>query len=204
MPYDAPVSKGEETREVIVDTALAMASRVGLEALSIGNLAHEVGMSKSGLYAHFDAKEGLQLEVLRRAVERFIETVITPALRQPRGEPRIRALFENWVTWEGADFLPGGCIFIATANELDDRPGVLRDHLVSAQRDWLGALATAARIAVNEGHFRPDLDAEQFAYDLYSIILAYHHFHRLLRDPGAEQRARRAFEELMDVCRSRP
>jgi len=134
-------------------------------------------------------------------VARFIETVIAPGLREPRGEPRVRALFERWLEWEDASFLPGGCPFISIANELDDRPGPLRDRLVGCQRDWLQALATAARIAMAEGHFRTDLDPDQFAYDLYAIILAYHHFSRLLRDPMAEQRARQAFEGLLTASR---
>lgn len=196
-------TKGEETRAAILDAGMALASRLGLEGLSIGRLADEVGMSKSGLYAHFDSKEALQLAVLETAVERFVETVVAPALGEPRGEPRVRALFDHWMEWEQADFLPGGCIFVATAQELDDRPGPLRDRLVAYQRDWLEALATAARIAGEEGHFRAGADAEQFAYDLYAVILAYHHFSRLLRDPDAEARARRSFDDLIAACRRR-
>lgn len=191
------MTKGADTRSSILDEAMAQASRLGLEGLSIGTLADEVGMSKSGLYAHFDSKEALQLDILERAVERFVETVISPAFLKPRGEPRIRTLFEKWMEWESAAFQPGGCIFMATANELDDRPGPLRDRLVDTQRDWLRTLATAAQIAVEEGHFRSDLDTEQFAHDLYAVILAYHHFSRLLRDPRSEDRAREAFERLL-------
>jgi AcrR family transcriptional regulator len=195
------MGRGDSTRSAVLDEALAAASQQGLEGVTIGSLARKVGMSKSGLFAHFQSKEQLQLEVLERAVARFIEMVVSPGLREPRGEPRIRALFERWMEWEEAPFQPGGCIFIATANELDDRPGVLRDRLVSYQRDWLGALATAAGIAVAEGHFRDDLDTAQFAYDLYAVILAYHHFSRLLQDPEAEARARRSFEDLLASCR---
>lgn len=198
------MSKGEETRAAILERAFASASRVGLEGLTIGGLADEVGLSKSGLFAHFDSKEALQLQVLETAAERFVETVVAPALKAPRGEPRVRALFERWMDWEEAAFQPGGCIFIATANELDDRPGPVRDRLVALQEDWLEALATAARIAVSEGHFREDLDARQFAYDLYALILAYHHFSRLLHDPAAEERARSSFEALLAGCRRRP
>ncbi|HVS03797.1 MAG TPA: TetR/AcrR family transcriptional regulator [Thermoanaerobaculia bacterium] len=194
-------TKGEATRAAILDQALAAASRLGLEALSIGHLAREVGMSKSGLFAHFHSKEQLQLEVLEEAVARFVDTVIAPALKEARGEPRVRALFDRWLEWEQAPFLPGGCVFIATANELDDRPGPVRDRLVAYQRDWIEALATAARLGVGEGHFREDLDGEQLAYDLYAIILAFHHFSRLMRDPRAEARARRAFSDLMGACR---
>lgn len=179
---------------------MALTSKVGLDGLSIGGVAREVGMSKSGLFAHFDSKEDLQVQVLNTAVDRFVGMVIAPALRQPRGEPRIRAMFENWLAWE--EWMPGGCVFIAAASELDDCPGAPRDALVSSQRDWLDALAHAARIAVQEGHFRDDLDCSQFAYDLYSIILAYQHFHRLLRDPGARDRARQSFESLVASCRA--
>jgi AcrR family transcriptional regulator len=190
--------KGEVTRAAILDEALALASQVGLEGLSIGELAKRLGMSKSGLFAHFASKENLQLDVLRSAAERFVEMVIRPALQKPRGEPRVRALFENWLAWSRADFSPGGCLFVSAAVELDDRPGPPRDYLVGAQRDFLGAIATAARIAVEEGHFRRDLEPEQFAYDLYSIYLAYHHFSRLLQSPEAEERLRRSFAGLLE------
>lgn len=196
------MTKGEETRAAVLERAFAEATRVGLEGLTIGRLAEEVGLSKSGLFAHFDSKEDLQLQVLETAVDRFVETVVSPALKQPRGEPRVRALFERWMEWETAKFQPGGCIFIATANELDDRPGPVRDRLVEAQRDWLETLATAARIAIDEGHFRADLDPEQFAYDLYAVILAYHHFSRLLHDPAAAERVRSSFEHLLAASRS--
>lgn len=197
-----PLTKGEETRAAILDQALASASRLGLEGLTIGNLAEAVGMSKSGLFAHFRSKEDLQLQVLETAVRRFVEMVVAPALKAPRGEPRVRALFDRWMDWENADFQPGGCIFVATANELDDRPGPLRDRLVGYQRDWLQAIATAARISVEEGHFGAEVDVQQFAYDLYAIILAYHHFSRLMGDPAAEARARRSFESLLSTVRT--
>lgn len=197
------MSKGAETRNAILDQGLSMASTEGIEGLTIGELAKAVGMSKSGLFAHFSSKQDLQLAVLEAAVDRFVGTVVAPALRQPRGEPRVRALFENWLAWEAAEFLPGGCPFIAAAQELDDKPGRLRDYLVASQRDWLEALSTAARIAVEEGHFRRDLDTRQFAYELYSIILAYQHFRRLLHDPATLTRCRAAFESLLERCRPR-
>lgn len=196
------MAKGETTREAILDCALSLASQTGLEALTMGNLAKEVSLSKSGLFAHFQSKEQLQLDVLETAVARYISMVITPALREPRGEPRVRALFERWMEWEKAPFLPGGCPFIALANELDDRPGPVRERLVQYQRDWLQTLATAARIGIVEKHFRADLDSDQFAYDLYAIILAYQHFSRLLRDPAAEARARQGFGALLAASRS--
>src|SRR4028119_719493 len=139
--YFSAMAKGETTREAILERALSMATRTGIEGLTMGTLAKEANLSKSGLFAHFQSKEQLQLDVLETATTRFIEMVIAPALREPRGEPRVRALFERWMEWEKAPFLPGGCPFIALANELDDRPGPVRERLVAYQRDWLQALA---------------------------------------------------------------
>ncbi len=191
------IGKGERTRAAVVDRALSLSSQVGLDALTIGGLAKEVGLSKSGLFAHFDSKEDLQLQVLEEAVDRFIRMVVRPAFREERGEPRIRAIFDRWLSWATADFLPGGCVFVSLANELDDRPGPLRDFLVAAQSEWLGTLATAARSATEEGQYRRELNIEQFAYDFYAIMLAFHHFHRLIRDAEAEDRARRSFATLV-------
>lgn len=195
------MSKGKRTRNAILEAGMAEASTNGLEGISIGGLAKRVGLSKSGLFAHFDSKEDLQMQVLESAVDLFVETVVSPAVKKPRGEPRVRALFDGWLAWSESSLLPGGCLFIATANELDDRPGPLRDFLVEKQRDWLDGLATAARLAVEEGHFRADLDVNQFAYQFYAIILAGHHFDRLLHDPKTYDRCRAAFEILIDRSR---
>lgn len=196
------MSKGEETRGAILETALSEASTVGLSGLSIGELARELRMSKSGLFAHFESKENLQLEVLRTAVSQFIDTVVSPALREPRGEPRVRALFQNWFGWATRKSLPGGCLFISSASEFDDQPGAIRDYLVGTQRDWLSVLRGAASIAVEEKHFRRSLDPEQFAHDFYSILLAFHHFSRLLKSPDAQERALRSFEQLIESARA--
>lgn len=199
--YFVRVSKGSETKSAILEAALAEATTFGLSGISIGGLARKLDLSKSGLFAHFGSKEGLQLQILATARDRFVETVIAPALLLPRGEPRIRGLFEHWLEWSKASFLPGGCPFMAAATELDDVPGASRDFLVESQRDWRETLATAARIAVEEGHLREDLDAEQFAYEFFSLILAYHYHHRLLEDPLTEQRCRSTFEELLERSR---
>jgi AcrR family transcriptional regulator len=197
-------SKGEATRAMVLDHAFNLASKVGFEGLTIGSLAEKAGLSKSGLFGHFQSKEQLQLEVLDTAVERFMNGVIRPALGSPRGEPRVRAFFDNWLEWaRGQARASGGCVFIAAANELDDAgPSPLRDRLVEYQREWLAGLARAARLAVEVGHFRADLDADQFAYEFYSIILAFHHASRLLRDARSEERARRQFEGLLTGCRA--
>jgi len=190
------MGKGEETRRAIIDEALELASTVGLEKLTIGALAGTTGMSKSGLFAHFRSKEQLQLQVLAEARQRFIEIVIAPAMQKPRGEARLRSIFESTMKqWE--EDLPGGCIFHAVSAELDDQPGPARDYLVETQRDYADTLRRAAEIAVEEGEFRKDLDLDQFVFELGSITAAYHHFGRLLGDPEADQRARKMFQGLL-------
>jgi AcrR family transcriptional regulator len=194
--------KGAQTRQAILAHALGLASTIGMEGLTIGRLAEDLGMSKSGLFAHFKSKEALQVEVLRAASERFIETVTKPALLAPRGERRVRAVFERWFAWEQSPPLPGGCPFIAASFELDDRPGPARDFLVQTERDWFEVLTTVARTGVQEGDFRPDLDCEQFAHDVYGVILSYCHASRLMKNPRARERAQAAFEALVRAARA--
>ncbi len=191
------MTKGAETRERILDRAVSMASRDGLGGLTIGTLAGELGLSKSGLFAHFGSKEDLQLEVLRAAVARFEDAVMRPAFRAPRGERRLRSLVEHWLRWATDPALPGGCILVAAAAELDDREGRPRDFLAAKQHELVDALARTARFAVECGDFRADLDADQFAFELYSIFLGYNHSKRLLRDVRAEKRVHIAFERLV-------
>jgi len=193
------MSKGRQTRRNIVARAIGVASTLGLEKVTIGNLARDMSMSKSGLFAHFKSKEQLQLAILQEAAERFVEIVVSPALMQPRGEPRIRALFENWCNWINS--LPGGCVFLKAASEVDDFPGPLRKYLVQTQRDWVDTLAGAGRIATEEGHFRSDLDCTQFAYEAQGIFCAHQIFGRLLGDKSAGDRLRIAYESL--IARSR-
>ena len=189
------MGKGDITRHAILERATGLASQVGLTGLTIGRLADELDLSKSGLFGHFQSKEALQIQVLEHGAETFIERVVRPALAEPRGVPRLRALFERWLAWD--DALPGGCVFVAASSELDDRPGPVRDRLVELQRQWLDTLATSFRKAIDEQHVAPDADPAQFAQDLYGVMLARHHHARLLGDPAAERRARRAFEALL-------
>ena len=193
--------KGAETRRAILDHALGVATKEGLEGLTIGRLAQDLRLSKSGLFAHFRGKEELLLQVLETARARFIEQVVRPGLAAPRGEPRLRALFESWLAWERSSALPGGCPFIAAAVELDDRPGPARDYIVQAQKDWLEVIANSARTAVQEGQFAAEFDPEQFAYEVHGAMLSFHHLARLLRDPKAEARVRHAFESLLARAR---
>jgi AcrR family transcriptional regulator len=193
--------KGEATRAAILEHGVELATETGLDGLTIGRLATDLGLSKSGLFAHFKSKEALQIQVLDAAAERFVEEVVRPAVKQPRGEPRLAALFEQWLAWTKSNSGPGGCVFVAAAAELDDRPGPVRDRLVALQKGWLDVIATVYRTGVEERHFRSDFDAEQFAYDLYSVMLGFHHAARLLRDPRADARANAAFERLLSTVR---
>jgi AcrR family transcriptional regulator len=193
------VSKGDETRDRIVDRAWRLASRDGLSGLSIGKLATELGLSKSGLFAHFGSKEGLELEVLKAGAERFTEQVLRPAFSAPRGVARLRKLFRNWLAWVTDPAQPGGCVLFAAAAELDDSEGPQRDFLAASQAALMGVLAKAARLGVETGELRRDLDCEQFAFELQGILMAYHHARRLLRDPKAEARAKSAFERLLQA-----
>jgi AcrR family transcriptional regulator len=194
--------KGEKTREVILDRALRMASELGLEGITIGRLADELDLSKSGLFAHFSSKENLQVETLDRAAERFTEVVVRPALAAPAGEPRLRALFEGWLDWPKRVRQPGGCIFAAAAAELDDRPGPARDRLVELQREWLATIERVVLRAKELGHLGEHVDPAQLAFELLGITLSLNYHARLLRDPRARGRAMAAFERL--VANPRP
>jgi len=198
------VGKGALTRQAILERAVGLASQVGLEGLSVGRLAEDLGLSKSGLFAHFQSKQALQVQTLELAAQRFVELVVSPALRAARGEPRVRALFERWLEWPQAFAQPGGCVFVAAAAELDDQPGPARELLVKLQKDWLEGLATAARSGVREGHFRRDLDVEQFAFEEYGLMLVTHQAWRLLADKQAFKRARRGFDSLIERARVQP
>jgi AcrR family transcriptional regulator len=195
------VSKGADTRTAILDEAIGVASRVGFNALSIGQLAESTGMSKSGLFAHFKSKEALQLGTLERGRERFTDLVVRPTLAAPRGVARVRALVDNWLVWE-TEALEGGCIFVTGSIEYDDQPGAMRDALVRNQRDWAEFIETVVRTAISEGDFRADLDVEQFAFSLQGLMYAYHHTARLLRDPQAPDRVRRGLDQLLESARA--
>lgn len=196
------MGKGDETRERILEGAMALASRIGFESLSIGGLAEELGMSKSGLFAHFGSKEELQLRTLEAAAARFETEVFQPAVTRARGEPRLRAIFENWLGWERRVQWPGGCLITAASVEFDDRPGAVHDLTVETQTRLLEALARAVHIAIEVGHFRKDVDPDQFAYEMYAIILAHQFVQRVRRDPKADVRARRAFDRLVQDARA--
>jgi len=191
-----PLLKGRQTRAAILDAALALASHSGLEGLSIGALAEVTGMSKSGVFAHFGSREELQISVVREYHRKFEEEVFRPALELPRGLPRLRTLFENWVRRVTVE-IDSGCIYISGAVEFDDRPGPVRDALVTMVQTWQQALDRAIRAAVDERHLRDDTDVGQLLFEIHGLILALHHDARFLRHAGAAKRARAAFERLV-------
>src|SRR3954468_10464128 len=192
-----PPSKGEQTRTAILDAALAIASKLGLEGLTIGSLADATGMSKSGLFAHFGSREELQLAVLEHAAQKYGQIVFIPVLKIERGLPRLRALFERWLDWTLESGLPGGCIMISAANEYDDRPGPIRDAVIANQHRGNAISQKAVRLAIEEGHLKAETDPEQIAFEMLGIVLANHNHRRLLGDKEARKRSMKAFDELV-------
>jgi AcrR family transcriptional regulator len=165
--------KRAATRETILDHAYALARRDGLEGLSIGNLAADVGMSKSGVFAHFGSREELQLAVLDTGRNRFVNQVLMPALRQPRGLPRLRAIVANWFAWSREH--QSGCVLLSAASEYDGRDGALHDGVVRQQSGWRDELQKAIAQAVELGHLRRDTDVAQLAFEIYALMLGLQH-----------------------------
>lgn len=188
--------KGQQTKAVIVDAALGLATQIGLEGLSIGALAEVTRMSKSGVFAHFGSREELQISVIRNYFLRFEEEVFYPALREPRGLPRLRAMFANWMKRVAIE-IQSGCIFISGAVEFDDRPGPVRDALASSVRTWLEAIYRAVVQAKDEGQLLPDADEQQMAFEIHGLILALHYEARFLRNPGSTRRAEAGFDHIL-------
>jgi len=190
------MTKGEDTKLSVLEAGLDMASQLGLECVTIGNLAKATNLSKSGLFAHFQSKENLQIEILHYAARLFSEGVIIPALKTKAGIPRIRALVDNWIQWTSE--LTGGCIFVSASADFSDRPGKVRDVLLNQQKDWIDCLKRIAQSAVQAGDFRKDIDDDQFAFDLYSLLLGFHLYYNLLDDAEIRKRQETALTRILD------
>jgi len=190
------LQKGQQTKQLIVNAALGLAEQIGLEGLSIGALAEVTRMSKSGVFAHFGSREELQISVVREYYQRFSDEVFFPAMNAPRGLPRVRALFANWMKRVAVE-IQSGCIFISGAVEFDDRPGPVRDALASSVQTWLNAMYRAIVQARDEGHLAPDVDAQQMGFEIHGLILALHYEARFLKNPGAVERANTGFENIL-------
>ena len=191
-------TKGERTRAAILDEALKIVSKAGLDGLTIGTLAEATGLSKSGLFAHFGSREELLLAVLGHGQAEFTEVVFQPAMDHPRGTPRLRAMFVNWLDWTESAELPGGCPMIGGATEFDDKPGPVRDMLAGGQRTWIETLKRGVRQAVEEGQMVAGTDPEQIAFEMFGIALVVHHHRRLLGYSKARARALAALESLLE------
>jgi len=190
------LQKGQQTKQLIIDAALGLAEQIGLEGLSIGALAEVTQMSKSGVFAHFGSREELQISVIREYYRRFADEVFYPAMDLPRGLPRVRALFANWMKRVAVE-IQSGCIFISGAVEFDDRPGPVRDALASSVQTWLAALYRAVVLAKEASHLVADADEQQMAFEIHGLILALHYEARFLKIPGATERANTGFENIL-------
>ena len=169
---------------------------MGLEGLSIGSLAEAMGMSKSGVFAHFGSRDELQISVVREYYARFEAQVFQPAMMQPRGLPRVRALFEHWMRFTSAE-LDSGCIFISGAVEFDDRPGPVRDALAEAVGAWIDAMTRAVAQAGEQGHLLASADPRQISFEIHALILALHYEARFMRRPGSMERAVQGFHNIL-------
>ncbi len=195
MPTLTATHKGAATREAILDQAYGIACSAGLEGLSIGPLAAAVGMSKSGVFAHFGSREDLQLAVLDKAAERFVGHVLLPALQRPRGLARLAAVVEAWFDW--SRHADGGCVLLGAVSEYDDRPGVLRDWVVAQQKRWRHELGRAVQLSVDSGELATDTDPAQLAFEIYGLALIVHHDAGLFGFDAAIERGRRAYQRLV-------
>lgn len=182
------MSKGAQTRAAILDRAVDLASVEGLEGLTIGRLAAELRLSKSGLFAHFGSKQELQLATIEAAAERFRRTVIEPAAAAPEGAARLRAMSERYL--DHLDLYSGGCFWAATSAEYDDRPGPIRDAIAASLDAWLAELERHAAIAGAD-------DPKRFAFELYAVVLGANARYRLSGDREVIAYAESAFERLL-------
>ncbi|MCS6763402.1 MAG: TetR/AcrR family transcriptional regulator [Candidatus Protistobacter heckmanni] len=183
------------TRAAILDAALELASRDGLEGLTIGLLADRMQMSKSGVFAHFGSREDLQVEVVREYHRRFEDEVFMPCLKKPRGLPRLLDMVDRWMR-KRIHELSSGCIYISGAVEFDDRPGAVREELVRNVQMWRMALLRGIRQAKEEHHLRGDTDPQLMLYETYGLVLGLHHDARFLRLPESVDLAREALNKL--------
>ena len=186
----AQVTKGEQTRAAILGTAVNLASVEGLEGLTIGRLATELEMSKSGLFGHFGSKEGLQLATVQAAREIFTEEVVTPTRQAETGLARLWALCDAWLAYMDREVFDGGCFFMAASAEYDDRPGPVRQAIVSNMQEWLTYLEYAAQKAQERGELKVDITPQQLAFELHAFYLSANWARQLLSDTQAPNRAR--------------
>ena len=184
------------TLSAILDTALTMAAQEGLESLTIGEVAKRLGLSKSGVFSRVGSREALQIAVIEEYDRRFLQDVFVPAMREPRGLPRLNAIMRLWLHRAREVEIRQGCIYCAGAFEFDDRDGPLRDKLLEGVTDWRTALKRTVIQAIDEGQLRPDIDPDQLVFELDGLFVALMRDARFLRDPRAADRAWAAYERI--------
>jgi AcrR family transcriptional regulator len=194
---------GRETRSHILQTAMDTASVKGLSGLSIGDLATRLGMSKSGLFRHFGAKEHLQLATVDAALEVFEREVVTPAMEAAPGLDRLRALLHQWVGYLERDVFPGGCFFAAASADVDSQPGPVRDRIAEIGSAAIDAISSEAEIAQRLGHLRNDIEPRQLAFELHAYALEANWSRLLLDDTHAGDRARTAIDASLERAAAR-
>src|SRR5213075_1421430 len=193
--------KGERTRTGILDRAVDLASLEGLEGLTIGRLADDLSMSKSGLFAHFGSKEELQLSTIESAQNRFVEEVVRPALASPRGYPRLMAICRSWLAHVQREVFPGGCFFAAASFEFDGRPGAVRDAIANMMDSWIESIEKSVRMAQEEGHIDPEVEPEQLAFEINAIFFGANFSYQLRGDKKSIDRAMTAIEARLESVR---
>jgi AcrR family transcriptional regulator len=190
-------SKGDLTKSLILDAALHLAGRDGLEGLTIGLLADRMNMSKSGVFAHFESRESLQIEVIQEYNRRFKQFVFDPSMKLPRGLPRLEMMLDLWISLSISE-LTTGCIYISGAIELDDRPGPVRDELVQIVQNWRSALMRAIQQSIEEGHLRNNCDPRLMLFAIYSAILGLQHDARFLQVEDSIDVAKICLKKIID------
>lgn len=201
---DGRLLRGERTRRTVLDAAVGLASVEGLDGLSLARLAQTLGVSKSGLFAHWPDKRSLQLAIIEHARRQWIEQIVEPALRAPQGLPRLLALHELRLDFYASGQLPGGCFFQAVGSELDDRPGPVRDAVAAAIDGWMDLLADLAARAVALGQLRPETDPRQLAFEIEALGAVVVVHTRLLQDERSRERARRAVLDRLRALATDP
>jgi len=193
----AEPKKGLVTRSLILKAALDIASKAGLEGLTIGNIADTVQMSKSGVFAHFGSREELQVEVVRSYHQLFQELVFSPALQKTKGLPRLQQMISSWLKMSIGDNT-SSCFFIAGAAEFDDRPGIVRDELVRSVQEWRSALLRAIKECIAVGHLKKATDPQALLFQIYSIVLGVHHDSRFLENSKSLVIANKLIKEILE------